>query len=175
MNTNLRDLIKESIQGYIREIDMVSEIAAVESKINETTKAIEERNGKLDEAERLNESGLIDEKKVKQFQKEVALLEKYKAKQEALLEKLKAKKAKHDEKNGKTIKSDDVIDETADMTDETMDMTDETMDLDETSDVSLEEGEELEETEINESFNRMQKLAGIKVITESKKKLRKTQ
>jgi hypothetical protein len=89
--TTLRELIRESIQGYIREIDMVSEVAAIESKIAEAKKAMEERNSKLAEAEKLNESGLIDEKKVKQLQKEVALLEKYASKQEALLEKKKAK------------------------------------------------------------------------------------
>jgi hypothetical protein len=89
--TTLRELIRESIQGYIREIDMVSEVAAIESKIAEAKKAMDERQAKLDEAEKLNESGLIDEKKVKQLQKEVALLEKYASKQEALLEKKKAK------------------------------------------------------------------------------------
>jgi hypothetical protein len=89
--TTLRELIRESIQGYIREIDMVSEVAAIESKIAEAKRAIEERKSKLAEAEKLNESGLIDERKVKAFTKEVALLEKYAAKQEALLEKKKAK------------------------------------------------------------------------------------
>lgn len=89
--TILRELIRESIQGYIREIDMVSEVAAIESKIAEAKNAIEERNNKLSKADELNESGLIDEKIVKKLQKEVALLEKYAAKQEALLEKKKAK------------------------------------------------------------------------------------
>lgn len=89
--TTLRELIRESIQGYIREIDMVSEIAAIESKIAEAQNAIEERKAKLTKADELNESGLIDEKIVKKVKDEVAKLEKYKAKQEALLEKKKAK------------------------------------------------------------------------------------
>jgi hypothetical protein len=105
--TTLRELIRESIQGYIREIDMVSEVAAIESKIAEAKKAMEERNSKLAEAEKLNESGLIDEKKVKQLQKEVALLEKYASKQEAALEKAKAKK----DKKGKKEVTDEVITE----------------------------------------------------------------
>jgi hypothetical protein len=103
--TTLRELIRESIQGYIREIDMVSEVAAIESKIAEAKNAIEERNAKLNDAEKLNESGLIDEKKVKKLRQEVALLEKYASKQEALLEKKKAKtkKGKNKEVNDDVI------------------------------------------------------------------------
>jgi hypothetical protein len=105
--TTLRELIRESIQAHIREIDMVSEIAAIESKIAEAKNAIEERKSKLTKADELNESGLIDEKIVKKIQKEVALLEKYASKQEALLEKKKAKTKK--DKNKEV--NDDVITE----------------------------------------------------------------
>jgi hypothetical protein len=154
--TTLRELIRESIQGYIREIDMVSEVAAIESKIAEAKKAMDERQAKLDEAEKLNESGLIDEKKVKQLQKEVALLEKYASKQEALLEKKKAKM------KGKNKEVDDDM-----ITEEPMEM-DEVDGLEEMDykDDSMEEAkEEMEEEYLNESFIRMQKLAG--VITEA--------
>jgi len=150
--TTLRELIRESIQGYIREIDMVSEIAAIESKIAEAGRAMEERNNKLAEAEKLNESGLIDEKKVKQLQKEVALLEKYSKKQEAALEKAKAKK----DKKGKKEVTDEVI------TEEPMEEIDGLEEMYYEEGDSMEEGkEEIEEKSLNESFLRMQKLAGI--------------
>ena len=155
--TTLRELIRESIQGYIREIDMVSEIAAIESKIAEAGRAMEERNNKLAEAEKLNESGLIDEKKVKQLQKEVALLEKYKAKQEALLEKKKAKN------KGKGKEVDDEM-----ITEEPMEEIDGLEEMYYEEGDSMEEGkekEEMKEESLNESFLRMQKLAG--VITEA--------
>ena len=153
--TTLRELISESIQGYIREIDMVSEIAAIESKIAEAGRAMEERNNKLAEAEKLNESGLIDEKKVKQLQKEVALLEKYKAKQEALLEKKKAKN------KGKGKEVDDEM-----ITEEPMEEIDGLEEMYYEEGDSMEEGkEEMKEESLNESFLRMQKLAG--VITET--------
>jgi len=107
--STLTDLVTESIHSYIREIDSVSEIAAIESKISEATKSIEERKSKLSKADELNESGLIDAKIVKKIQKEVELLERYKSKQESLLEKKKAKMSK-----GKEVE-DEVIDETADI------------------------------------------------------------
>jgi hypothetical protein len=150
--TTLRELIRESIQGYIREIDMVSEVAAIESKIAEAKKAMDERQAKLDEAEKLNESGLIDEKKVKQLQKEVALLEKYASKQEALLEKKKAKM------KGKNKEVDDDM-----ITEEPMEMeeVDGLEEIDYKDDSMEEAKEEMEEEYLNESFIRMQKLAGI--------------
>jgi hypothetical protein len=162
--TTLRELIRESIQGYIREIDMVSEVAAIESKIAEAKKAMEERNSKLAEAEKLNESGLIDEKKVKQLQKEVALLEKYTSKQEALLEKKKAKM------KGKSKEIDDemITEEPMEEVDglEEMDYMGEEDTMEEAKEEEMKEGEEekMEET-LNESFLRMQKLAGL--ITET--------
>jgi len=166
--TTLRELIRESIQGYIREIDMVSEIAAIESKIAEAGRAMEERNNKLAEAEKLNESGLIDEKKVKQLQKEVALLEKYKAKQEALLEKKKAK----NKGKGKEVDDEMITEEPMEEIDGLEEMYYEEGDSIEEGKEEMEEGNE-EEMEnrakeydkkynpMNESFLRMQKLAGI--------------
>jgi hypothetical protein len=159
--TTLRELIRESIQGYIREIDMVSEVAAIESKIAEAKNAIEERNNKLSKADELNESGLIDEKIVKKLQKEVALLEKYASKQEALLEKKKAKM------KGKNKEVDDDM-----ITEEPMEM-DEVDGLEEMDykDDSMEEAkEEMEEEYLNESFIRMQKLAGLITETQYRKK-----
>ncbi len=150
--TTLRELIRESIQGYIREIDMVSEVAAIESKIAEAKNAIEERNNKLSKADELNESGLIDKKIVTKLQKEVALLEKYASKQEALLEK---KKAKMKDKNKEV--NDDMI------TEEPMNMeeVDGLEEIDYKDDSMEEAKEKMEEEYLNESFIRMQKLAGI--------------
>jgi len=156
--TTLRELIRESIQAHIREIDMVSEVAAIESKIAEAKKAIEERKSKLTKADELNESGLIDEKIVKKIQKEVALLEKYASKQEALLEKKKAKM------KGKSKEVDDDM-----ITEEPMEEIDGLEEMGYTEEESsMEEGKE-EEAEkndkeynpMNESFLRMQRLAGI--------------
>jgi hypothetical protein len=156
--TTLRELIRESIQSYIREIDMVSEVAAIESKIAEAKKATDERQAKLDEAEKLNESGLIDEKKVKQLQKEVALLEKYAAKQEALLEKKKAKmKGK-----GKEVADEVITEEPMEGIDGLDEMYSEEDNSMEEAKEEMEEGKkEMEEEYLNESFLRMQKLAGI--------------
>lgn len=159
--TTLRELIRESIQGYIREIDMVSEIAAIESKIAEAQKSIEERKAKLTKADELNESGLIDEKIVKKVKDEVAKLEKYKAKQEALLEKKKAKN------KGKGKEVDDEM-----ITEEPMEEIDGLEEMYYEEGDSMEEGKEEEMKEkaekndkeynpMNESFLRMQKLAGI--------------
>jgi hypothetical protein len=168
--TTLRELIRESIQGYIREIDMVSEVAAIESKIAEAKKAMEERNSKLAEAEKLNESGLIDEKKVKQLQKEVALLEKYTSKQEALLEKKKAKmKGK-----SKEVDDDMITEEPVEEVDglEEMGYVEEEDTMEEAKEEEMKEGEEekMEET-LNESFLRMQKLAGLITETQYRKKI----
>ena len=71
-NSNLRQIIRESIQNYIREIDEVAEIAALEAKKAKTEEAIEERKSLmnmdgLEEAHRK----MIDKNKVKELEKEI--------------------------------------------------------------------------------------------------------
>jgi len=170
--TTLRELIRESIQGYIREIDMVSEVAAIESKIAEAKKAIEERKSKLTKADELNESGLIDEKIVKKIQKEVALLEKYASKQEALLEKKKAKmKGK-----SKEVDDDMITEEPMEEIDglEEMGYMEEESSMEEGKEEEMKEKAEKNDKEynpMNESFLRMQKLAGLITETQYRKKI----
>jgi len=148
--SELQQIIKESVNGFLREIDIASEVATLEAKINEATKAIDDRKKKLEQAEQLRESDLINEKKVKQLEKEVQALEKYKTKQESLLEKKKSKNGSKDapvdiEAN---VNEEADIDMEADMDE---DLFAEMMD-DETG-------------ELNESFLYMQKTAGL--ITEA--------
>lgn len=154
--SELQQIIKESVNGFLREIDIASEVATLEAKINEATKAIDDRKKKLEQAEQLRESDLINEKKVKQLEKEVQALEKYKVKQESLLEKKKSKNGSKDapvdiEAN---VNEEADIDMEADITEEAP--------MDE--DIFAEMMDD-ETGELNESFLYMQKTAGL--ITEA--------
>lgn len=150
---------------------MASEVATLNAKISEAANAIQMREEKLAQAESLNESGLIDEKRVKAIKKEVEALKKYKAKNEALLEKKQAKKA---EKGGEQqlVDGKPEEEETTDesLTDEMSDFSaaeGETMDDIEGEEDLMAEEEQLDEFNLNEA-RRMQKLAGIKILTEQK-------
>ena len=148
-NSNLRQIIRESIQEYIREIDGVAEIAALEAKKAKTEEAIEERKSLmnmdgLEEAHRK----MIDKNKVKELEKEIKHLEKSLTKYEKQLEKMKSKGKKSEE----PVEEKEMVDE---MTSEVETRVEENM------------TEETEES-LNESFLYMQKLAGI--ITEAQYK-----
>jgi hypothetical protein len=157
---NLRTLIRESITEYIKEIDEAAEIAANEARINKTLEAIKTRKDKLariEENEELKE--MVDSAKIKDIQNEIKELEKAEKKFRTLAEKRAAKKAKKSApKDEKEVTTDAPIDETDVMAE---------MDL---------EKENTEEA-LNESFLKMQKLAG--VITEAqyneKKRLNENQ
>jgi len=146
----LRSLIRESIQEYIKEIDIAAEGAAMEARITKCEEAITSRETKLENLRNLEEAaGMLDENKVKAMENEIKELKKAKLKFERLAEKRAAKLAGKDKKkvtiDAKTEEA--PIDE-ADVTAQ-MEMS----------------NDEMKEEALNESFLKMQKLAG--VITES--------
>lgn len=91
-HTQLRQLIKESIQEYIREVETSGNIAAQEAKIRACEEAIALREKKVN-MEGLDEAyhDMMDSTKLNELKKEVKELQKYKTKAEKLLEKMKAK------------------------------------------------------------------------------------
>jgi len=156
---SLRQLIKESIQEYIREVETSGNVAAQEAKIRACDEAIALREKKLN-MEGLDEAyhDMIDEAKKKNLEKEIKELQKYKKKAEKILEKMKSKAGKEDEKED--VEEEGVIDEVA--IDE----------MDPEAGPQLEEAKKKKKKEekepMNESFLYMQKLAG--VITEAEYK-----
>ena len=145
---NLRSLIRESIKDYISEIDEAAEIAGNEARINKTLEAIEARKAKLtrvEENEELKE--MVDGAKIKEIQNEIKELEKAEKKFRTLAEKRAAKKAKKSAPKEEDVVTDTEIDESpvgAEDVMAEMDLTDEPT-----------------EEAINESFLKMQKLAGL--------------
>jgi hypothetical protein len=146
----LRSLIRESINEYIKEIDEAAETAAMEARIAKCDEAIQMRESKLANLESLEEvKDMVDETKVENIRKEIKELQKAKLKFEKLAEKRAAKLAGKGKKKEVTTdaKTEDApVDESDVM--EKMEM----------------EGDMPKEEALNESFLKMQKLAG--VITE---------
>jgi hypothetical protein len=147
----LRSLIRESINEYIREIDSAGTRAMYEAKMKACDDAMEARKKKIEMAESLEEmQGMFDENKINELKKEMKLLEKQKAKYDKMLKKMN---------KGKEVVTEEPTEEVP---------------VDE-ADVAAEMNmsEETTEEALNESFLKMQKLAG--VITETqynqKKKL----
>jgi len=98
----LKQLIRESIQEYIREVEASGNIAAQEAKIRACEEAIALREKKanmdgLDEAYH----DMMDSNKINEIKKEIKELQKYKAKAEKVLDKMKSKT------EGKTSKKDE--------------------------------------------------------------------
>ena len=89
---SLRQLIRESINEYIREIDQAGETAAVEAKITKIGEAITLREKKMN-MEGIDEAyhDMIDKGKMKELSSEVKALKKSLSKYEKQLEKLKNK------------------------------------------------------------------------------------
>ena len=138
----LRSLIRESINEYIKEIDIAAEGAAMEARITKCEEAIVERENRLGSIEESDHKDLIDGSKIKDIENEIKVLKKAKAKFEKQREKMQAKKDKkaNPEKKVTTdapVKEGDVAAE---------------MNMGE---------EEMKEEALNESFIRMQKIAGI--------------
>lgn len=109
--TELRTLIKESIQEYIKEIDEAGNRAALEAKIAKTQEAIENRKKKIN-MEGLDEAyhDMMDKGKIKELTSEIKLLEKSLTKYGKMLEKMDAKSApKQMEDEG--MMDEEVIDE----------------------------------------------------------------
>jgi hypothetical protein len=147
----LRSLIRESINEYIREIDEAAEKAANEARISKCEEAIQmrqERLSRVEENEDLKE--LADGNKIKEIQNEIKMLERAKKKFEAKRAKMEGKKDKKEDKEEVVTdaKEDAPVDES---------------DVMEKMEMEGEEPKEEETTEgyLNESFRRMQKIAGI--------------
>lgn len=152
MNTKLRQLIRESINEYIREIDDAGTTAMYEAKIEKVKEAIKFREGKMN-MEGLDEAyhDMLDKGKMKEIGNEIKALKKSLAKYEKQLDKLKNKGKKSEEpKEEKEIVDEVNIDETF-----------------------PESGAQLEEDTLNESFLHMQKLAGVITEAQYKEKLNK--
>jgi len=152
-NSTLRQIIRESIQNYIREIDEVAEVAATEARIRKMEEAIEERKNLIN-MEGLEETmhKMIDKKKIKEIEKEIKHLEKSLEKYKKQLEKMQNKGKKSEESESEETK--EMVDEMA-----------------EDIKGNMEENYMEEEKPLNESFLYMQKLAG--VITEAQYKAKK--
>ena len=149
----LRSIIKEAVDAQLKEIEAVAENAAMEARLAEYDKAIKMCETKIETAENLEEvKDLMDEGKINELKKKLKSLTKAKEK----LEKAKAKKNK-----GKEVVTDEPVDETYV----------EEMDMDKNAIVPEMDYTMEEEGAINESFLKMQKLAG--VITEAQYNLKK--
>ena len=86
---NLRSLIRESVQEYIKEIDQAANEAAMDARITKCEEAINMRESKLEKLRTLEEvSDVLDEAKVKNIEKEINELKKAKAKFEKQKEKM---------------------------------------------------------------------------------------
>jgi len=111
-STELRQLIRESINEYIREIDEAGNVAALEAKMNKTQEAIELREKKMN-MDGLDEAyhDMLDKGKMKELNNEVKALKKSLAKYEKQLDKLKSKGEKTEKVEEKEIVDEVEIDE----------------------------------------------------------------
>jgi hypothetical protein len=110
-STELRQLIRESINEYIREIDDAGNTAALEAKMNKTQEAIELREKKT-KMEGLDEAyhDMLDKGKMKELSSEIKALKKSLAKYEKQLDKLKNKGTKTEKSESE--EKEEIIDET---------------------------------------------------------------
>lgn len=91
--SELKQLIVESIQEYIKSIDEAGDLAALEAKINKINEEIESRQGKISRVTEIGDlAEFVDQNKVKEIQKEISLLERGKDKYSKQLEKMKSGK-----------------------------------------------------------------------------------
>lgn len=161
-STEFKQLIRESIQEYIREIDNKGNEAAVRAKMEACEEAIASRNKKIEMSESLEEmKDMVDPTKIKTLRSEIKVLEKSKNKYKKQLDKLEGKSSsttEGSEEKEVVTEEEPVVEADIEMNEEGS--TDEVNEVEETIE------EVTEETPINESFIRMQKLAG--VITENK-------
>ena len=185
MNTEkLRSLIRESIQDYIKEIDSAGTTAMYEAKRKACDDAIEKRKKKIEMAESLEEmQGMFDENKINELKKEMKMLEKQKAKYGKMLEKMnKGKEVVTEEPTEALVDETDVmaemdiVDEISLSENEGEERYDEDGNIDPNGmyDVggnyigatdTARDKAEYDKDLMNESFLKMQKLAG--VITEA--------
>jgi len=161
-NQNLIQLIRESIQSYISEIDHAGENAACEAKINAIGEAITTREKKMN-MEGIDEAyhDMIDKSKMKELASEIKTLKKSLAKYQKQLEKLKSKGGKS-EKVEDTEKK-EIVDEVEDPGNTNLNVTDDIENMNADGDYQAAYDTMEEDINIYEVLH-MQKLAGI--ITE---------
>jgi len=160
---NLRSLIRESINEYIREIDNAGNQAALEAKIAATEGAIEKRE-KMANMEGIDEAyhDMLDKGKMKEIGGEVKALKKSLDKLKKQLDKLNSKS----EPKAEVIKDEPV--EEGDAMDSMKNAIVPEIGLEEARSKKgkdVKKAVKKDEEVLNESFIKMQKLAG--VITES--------
>jgi len=111
--TQLRQLIRESIQEYIREVEASGNIAAQEAKIRACEEAIALREKKAN-MEGLDEAyhDMMDSTKINEIKKEIKELQKYKSKAEKVLDKMKTKA--EGKMSVKSTEDEDMMDEVID-------------------------------------------------------------
>jgi hypothetical protein len=110
----LKQLITESVNEYLREIEEAGNVESMEAKIGRCEEAIAVRESKINK-EGIEEAmhDMIDPKKIKELQKEVKVIEKTLKKYQKQLEKLKSKN-KHvgaEDTEDSTEESEEIIDE----------------------------------------------------------------
>lgn len=140
----LRSLIRESINEYIKEIDVAAEGAAMEARITKCEEAIQERETKLGTIAESDHKDLIDDSKIKNIENEIKVLKKAKAKFEKQREKMQAKKNKKENPKKEKVTTDAPVEEG-----------------DVTAEMNMDMGDETEDQPLNESFLKMQRIAGI--------------
>ena len=148
--TKLRGLIQESIQEYLKDIDEAGNRAAVEAKMAKIDEAIKSREDKISRAEALTEDEdmkeMVNTGKISSLKKEIKLFEKAKSKYQKQLDKMDGKKEPKKE------------------IDEFTDLSQDGKGLGIGPIVPPDDFDKPKKENMNESFVRMQKLAG--VITE---------
>jgi hypothetical protein len=191
--SKLRQLIRESITEYIREIDEAGNMAALEAKMSKTQEAIDKRK-KMAAMEGIDEAyhEMLDKGKMKEITSEIKVLEKSLTKYEKMLEKLKSKadktpKVEEEKEIVDEVAVDVDLDENEEMETEGMEMEkdEERFDADGTPNeegmydaegnrVSFADIDKVDyEMNMNESFLHMQKLAGVITEAQYKAKLNK--
>jgi len=144
---NLRSLIRESVQEYIKEIDQAANEAAMDARITKCEEAINMRESKLEKLRTLEEvSDVLDEAKVKNIEKEINELKKAKAKFEKQKEKMLNKGKKKEVASDESVEEGDAMDSMKNAMVPEMEKMNDIMNNEEA---------------LNESFTRMQKIAGI--------------
>ena len=162
----LKQLITESVNEYLREIEEAGNNEAIQRKIERCEEAIAVRESKI-KMEGIEEAmhDMIDPKKIKELQKEIKVIEKTLKKYQKQLEKLKLK--------NKPVSTEDT-EEPEEIIDEGMeDVLSDDLPLNINNDDDNQMPAPLEELniDINESFLHMQKLAGL--ITEGQYQAKK--
>jgi DNA repair exonuclease SbcCD ATPase subunit len=144
----LRSLIREAVDNQLKEIEAVAEAAAMEARLAEYDKAMKTCESKIQAAENLEEvKDLMDENKINELKKKLKSLTKAKEK----LEKAKAKKNK-----GKEVTTDAETDKEESVDEMDMKKNAIVPEMEYTMDEM-----DMKEEALNESFIRMQKIAGI--------------